>query len=88
MLMRSQDRPTRMSVFNIGPPRNGWAFSILDLARPAIHGNTSLNRPGIAGGSGLPQVERRRITGFCCHNREGGRYGKERLLVGVSTAGF
>ena len=63
----------------------GITAGLPDAIKRAFHG---MNRPGIAGGSGLPQVERRRITGFCCHNREAERYGKERLLVGVSTARF
>jgi len=49
-----------------------------------------VNRPGFSGDSGLPRVERRQITGLCCHNRDGGRYGKEGVPVGVleSRIGF
>jgi hypothetical protein len=44
---RSDSDLRHLSVLNIGPPRNCWASSLLDLARLAIHGKASPGRESV-----------------------------------------
>ena len=76
--MRSQDRLNRMSVLNIDPPRNCWAFSLLDLVRRTYHGKASPGRESVPL-SGIPpsgtiQLDRftraRRPDGRCSQRNE------------------